>query len=96
MTALEAELHPRLLTLAERETIADLRRQGVSLREIGGQLGRPASTIKRELDNQSSDGSYCPYTAQRSWAASRARPKNGRLASTKFYDGTGVVVNLFG
>ncbi|MEZ3160063.1 helix-turn-helix domain-containing protein, partial [Microbacterium sp. BWT-B31] len=50
VTALEATLHPRFLTLVERERIADLRRQGASLREIGRQLGRPASTIKRELD----------------------------------------------
>jgi transposase, IS30 family len=81
MTALEAQLHPRFLTLVERETIADLYGQGLSLREIGRRLGRPASTIKRELDNRSSDGSYRPYAAQRSWATSRARPKDAKLAA---------------
>ena len=81
MTALEAQLHPRFLTLAEREKIADLRRQNLSLREIGRQLGRPASTIKRELDNRSHDGCYRPYAAQRSWATSRARAKDAKLAA---------------
>jgi IS30 family transposase len=81
VAALEAELHPRFLTLVERETIADLRRQNKSLREIGRRLGRPASTIKRELDNhRSRDGSYRPYAAHRSWVGSRARPKDSKLA----------------
>jgi IS30 family transposase len=80
MAVLEAQLHPRFLTLAERETIADLHGRNVSLREIGRQLGRPASTIKRELDKRSSDGAYRPYAAQRSWATSRARPKDAKLA----------------
>jgi IS30 family transposase len=81
MTALEAELHPRFLTLAEREKIADLLQQEASLREIGRQLGRPASTIKRELDNRSAGGRYRPYAAQRSWAKDRARPKGSKLAA---------------
>ncbi|WP_444664917.1 IS30 family transposase [Cellulomonas sp. CW35] len=81
LAALEAELDRRFLTLAERETIADLRRQNASLREIGRQLGRPASTIKRELDRRSVDGVYRPYAAQRAWAKSRARPKAAKLAA---------------
>lgn len=80
VTALEAHLHPRFLTLAEREQIADLRRQKTSLREIGRQLGRPASTIKREVDNRSTDGVYRPYAAHRAWTTSRARPKVSKLA----------------
>lgn len=80
--ALEADLHPRFLTLVERETIADLHRQHASLREIGRRLGRPASTIKRELDHhQSRDGSYRPYAAHRAWAGSRPRPKGSKLAA---------------
>lgn len=67
LPALEAGLHPRFLTLAERETIADLRRAGASLRAIGRALGRPASTVKRELDARSDDGRYLPYAAQRAW-----------------------------
>ncbi|PFG42398.1 IS30 family transposase [Isoptericola jiangsuensis] len=80
LAALEAELDPRFLTLAEREQIADLRREGASLRAIGRALGRPASTIKREIDARSAGGVYRPHAAQRSWVASRARPKRAKLA----------------
>lgn len=80
LVSVEAVLHPRFLTLAERETIADMYRAGASLRAIGRALGRPASTIKRELDARSQDGPYQPYAAQRSWAGSRARPKISKLA----------------
>ena len=80
LAAVEAELHPRFLTVTERELIADLRRAGQSLRAIGRALGRPASTVKREIDERSVDGVYRPHRAQRAWAASRARPKASKLA----------------
>lgn len=80
MSVVDAVLDPRFLTIVERETIADLHRQGVSLRSIGRELGRPASTIKREIDARAVDGVYRPHRAQRAWAASRARPKNSKLA----------------
>lgn len=80
LAVLEATLHPRFLTLDERELIADLRRQSASLRAIGRTLGRPASTIKREIDSRSGEGRYHPYRAQRSWAEGRARPKHSKLA----------------
>jgi len=47
--------HPRYLSLAERTTIADLRRAGVSVRGIGEQLGRAASTVSRELRRNADD-----------------------------------------
>lgn len=50
LTALEKQLHPRFLTLAEREQIRDLHALGRSLRVIGRALGRPASTVKREIE----------------------------------------------
>lgn len=81
ITALEAELHPRFLTLVERETIADLRREGSSFRAIGKALGRPASTVKREVDARAVDGVYRAHGAHRAWAASRARPKTAKLAT---------------
>ncbi len=80
LAALEARLHPRFLTLAEREQIADRHRRGESLRAIGRALGRAASTIKREIEARSSCGDYRPHAAQRAWAASRARPKTAKLA----------------
>ena len=81
LPAVEKVLHPRFLTLAEREKIADLHRAGASLRAIGRALGRPASTIKREIDARSGTDGYRPYQAQRAWARSRARPKPSKLAA---------------
>lgn len=80
VAAVEATLHPRYLTVAERELIADMRRQGESFRAIGRALGRPASTVKREIDTRSVNGVYRPHHAQRAWAGSRPRPKPSKLA----------------
>ncbi|WP_181785123.1 IS30 family transposase [Streptomyces phytophilus] len=80
VAAVEAGLHPRFLTVAERELIADMRREGRSLRAIGRALGRPASTVKREIDARAVDGVYRPHQAQRAWAKSRSRPKDSKLA----------------
>lgn len=60
LAAVDAELHLRFLTLTERELIADMRREGRSLRAIGRELGRPASTVKREVDARAVDGVYRP------------------------------------
>jgi len=79
--SIEAELHPRFLTLLERERIADLHREGRSLRAIGRALGRPASTIKREIDAYSVQGVYRPHQAHRAWARARPRPKESKLAA---------------
>jgi IS30 family transposase len=81
LAAVEAQLHPRFLTLAERELIADLHRAEKGVREIGRALGRPASTVKRELDKRSTGGEYRPHAAQRAWAASRPRLKSSKLAT---------------
>lgn len=69
----------RLLSLQEREKIADLKRLGWSLRAIGRELGRAASTVKRELDERSKDGIYLPHSAHRDAAAKRTRPKPAKL-----------------
>lgn len=74
------QIGSRLLSLQEREKIADLRRLGWTLRAIGRDLDRPASTIKRELDARSDNGVYLPHSAHRDAAAKRARPKPAKLA----------------
>jgi IS30 family transposase len=79
VSTLDKPLHPRFLTLTERERIADMRREGASLRAIGRELDRPASTIKREVDARSDGGVYRPYAAHRAWAGSRPRPKQRKL-----------------
>ncbi|MGF0168924.1 IS30 family transposase [Streptomyces koyangensis] len=80
LAAVDARLHPRFLTVTERETIADMHRARHSLRAIGRALGRPASTVKREIDARAVDGTYRPHRAQRAWAESRSRPRDSKLA----------------
>ncbi|MBT2381892.1 IS30 family transposase [Streptomyces sp. ISL-111] len=79
LAALEKHLHPRFLTLAEREQIRDLRGAGQSLRAIGQALGRPASTVMREIRANSGTQGYQPYAAHRAAAARRPRPKDRKL-----------------
>lgn len=74
LAAVDARLHPRFLNVTEWETIADMHRAGYSLRAIGRDLGRPTSTIKREIDARAVDGVYRPHRAQRAWAESWSRP----------------------
>ena len=81
---LTRHLDPRYLTVQEREKIADLRREGASIRAIARTLARPASTIKRELDTHSdATGRYRAYEAHRAWTASRARPKPSKLCQRR-------------
>jgi IS30 family transposase len=73
----------RYLSFAEREEIAIFRAQGHGVRAIAGRLGRPASTISRELRRNASRGHGAPEyratTAQ--WRADQSarRPKPAKL-----------------
>ncbi len=81
-----APLSGRYLALAEREEIALLRVQGVSMQEIARRLGRAASTISRELRRNAATRSggfdYRATTAQ--WHADRSarRPKQKLVTNT--------------
>lgn len=74
----------RYLSFAEREEIAILRAQGRGVRAIAGHLGRPPSTISRELRRNAARRHGAPEyratTAQ--WHADRSarRPKPAKLA----------------
>lgn len=82
ITALEKVLDERFLTLAERETISEMLALGTSQRKISAALGRPPSTVNREIArNTGPDGSYRPYGAHRAAAVRRPRPKGSKLAS---------------
>jgi IS30 family transposase len=73
--------------------IADARQDGVSMREIARRLGRAASTISRELANNSyvrigpsgrehlSARRYGPWAAERRARERRRRPKQRKLAT---------------
>ncbi len=74
----------RYLSFAEREEIALLRVQGLSMRSIGRRLHRSASTISRELRrNAATRGGGLEYRASTAqWHAERSgqRPKIAKLA----------------
>jgi transposase, IS30 family len=71
----------RYLSLAEREEIAVGLAAGRSLREIARGLGRPVSTVSREVDrNRSAGGSYRAVAAQVRAEARARRPKAAKLA----------------
>lgn len=56
--------HHHKLSLIEREQIALLQTQGCSNKQIGKRLGRPTSTIGRELKRNGSDTHYSAVQAQ--------------------------------
>jgi IS30 family transposase len=72
----------RFLSVDERVEIADLRREGLGVRQIAARLSRSPSTVSRELRRNGHPGSgdYRPWAAQRRAARRRARPKLGKLA----------------
>jgi transposase, IS30 family len=74
----------RFLTLTEREEIACGLERGESKRSIGRRLGRPASTISREIVlNGRPDRPYRAVPAQAAAEARRRRPKPRKLASER-------------
>ncbi len=77
-------ISPRFLSKAERVLIADLFSQGVmplGPTTIGVRVGRPASTISRELRrNPDASGRYRPFDAHVRAAIRRQRPKTTKLA----------------
>src|SRR3954447_11939876 len=63
------------LELGERERLAALKAEGLSLRAIARQLGRAASTISRELRrNALPEGGYLPVHAEGCYPERRQRP----------------------
>ena len=71
----------RYLSHAEREEIAVLHAQQLGPREIGRRIGRPHSTVTRELErNGNRDGTYRALRAQKLAEQRARRPKPGKLA----------------
>ncbi|GAA3456882.1 IS30 family transposase [Dactylosporangium matsuzakiense] len=73
----------RYLSLDERVVIGDRLRAGASPAAIAAELGRPRSTISREIarNQDPSGGGYQPFAAQQRAEARRPRPKLRKLAT---------------
>ncbi len=72
----------RFLSHAEREEIAVLLAQDLGVREIGRRIGRPHTTVAREVArNRNRDGTYRALTAQQRAEDRARRPKPGKLAT---------------
>ena len=72
----------RYLSHAEREEIAVLHAQRLGAREIGRRIGRPHTTVSRELRrNGNRDGTYRALSAQRRAEDRARRPKPGKLSA---------------
>jgi IS30 family transposase len=80
LNKVEKVIHPRYLSLLERERLQDLRREKMSIRQIAAEMGRAPSTISRELNrNTTSTRGYMPHTAHRLSVTRRARSRQAKL-----------------
>ncbi len=83
------------LELEEREQLAALKAEGLSLRAIAARLGRAASTVSRELRrNALPKGGYLPVHAEGCYRERRQRPailerdaKLGRFVRERLLEG---------
>ncbi len=77
------QISDRYLSEEERIGISDLRRAGMSVRQIAATLGRAPSTVSRELRrNSRCDGQYRPFEAHR-WAVQRRARRHQRRVDKK-------------
>ena len=80
LARVEQVIHPRYLSLVEREELRDLHRGGMSIRQIAATMGRSPSTISRELRrNTTSERGYLPHTAHRLSVQRRRRSRTPKL-----------------
>lgn len=80
----EQDRSERYLSLLERQRIATLRRQGLSMREIARRLGRSPSTISREVRRNSAWQDVGGYDGDLAHSRARERlerPRGGRFSS---------------
>jgi transposase, IS30 family len=70
----------RYLSLADREEIAVGLARGESCRQVGGRIGRPASTVSREVERNGPRERYRAVRAQALAEQRARRPKEAKLA----------------
>jgi IS30 family transposase len=68
------------LSLWDREQISMEKAKGSGVRQIAARLGRPASTVSRELARGSITGEYRPVAAHRDALDRARRPRESKLA----------------
>lgn len=83
LTAESPGISSRYLCLADRVAIADGLASGRTFSAIAELIGRPPSTVSREVRAHSCGGLYLPYQADAAAAAARARPKQSKLVSNQ-------------
>jgi IS30 family transposase len=80
-TTVQSPRSSRYLSIADRAVIADLRRDGLGVREIAAQIGRAPSTVSRELRrNANKAGRYGGQAAQRKSESRMPRPRARRVS----------------
>jgi IS30 family transposase/transposase-like protein len=80
LNRVEKIIHPRYLSLLEREQLKDLHATGLSIRGIAEAMQRSPSTISRELKrNTLSKSGYLPHTAHRLSVQRRLRQRRLKL-----------------
>ena len=84
MIAARAESSGRFLSQDERIQIADLRREGLAVRQVAARLNRSPSTVSRELRRPARpDGVYRPFEAHRQALKGLAWPRRARFAGAE-------------
>src|SRR3954468_7443327 len=83
ITSRKAEISDRYLSEDDRVRIAELGRQGLSMRAVAEKIGRSPSTISRELRrNLDPDrGQYRPFVAHKLAVDRRTRPGRGKIVN---------------
>jgi IS30 family transposase len=76
-----APIKARLLSLHDRLAIADGLVLGRSRRAIAASIGRPASTVCREIEQRRIAGTYLPHQAHEAAVKARGRPKTSKLVT---------------
>jgi IS30 family transposase len=78
-SGVDAVISDRYLSLEDRLAIADGLVTKLTLTAIAARIGRPVSTVSREVKAYRVDEIYLPYQAHQRAAAARARPKDSKL-----------------
>jgi IS30 family transposase len=84
LNRVEKVIHPRYLSLLERERLKDLHASDLSIRKIAAAMQRSPSTISQEFRrNTVSTPGYLPHTAHRLSVQRRMREQQSKLRTNE-------------